>query len=878
MDIIIVKSEGRFKLKQQQQHYQGTKMGRRLRHVLIFLLIILKEPELPEAGCRCSISSPCVINRLRRTPETPCCNCDSLGLKSAPQNILKNITFLYLGNNQITSFPQNLPKSIIRLELRFNQITSIQTGALSKLPQLDILDVMYNRITNINPGIFSSHSLLREVILVSNRIKYLKNGAFSNLPKLEYLNLHRNMITSIQPGAFTNVHNLTSLYLDQNQITSIQTGIFTDLPKLIDLILGSNQIQSIQPGSFTNLQRLTDLELEKNQITSIQPGTFSNLPILKYLYLGKNKITSIQTGTFSTLPSLKCLFLNENQISFLPPSVHDMLSAIHSVSIEENPWQCDCGMVPFRLKMNGSASFENEMTCAQPDNFRGQKLKDINPEDLICNETTISTLPLDLRFESTTNCYNVTVTSPSRWYFKRNAGSTARSLNIKSTLTAPLAITPDTSHESSPSFPLPVLVGSICGTGGGIVLIGVIVLTIWCKRRTALPPSGQNSNVIVTDTNTTATVDIHDDQTAQGQSHAGLRKVGNLTHNDILAALKPNAMYAGVVTTPKNSTSTSGHDQTGQGQSHALSEPYIHTPVTVQVSGHRQAGQQAITGSLNNKPTYNTGSTAKLYKVTGPYQAIIRPHTNTTAAVNTVGQGHQYEDMDTQHDQTEQGQSQAITKSYANIAVTAVISGHDQTEQAQATTPSFDARNLAYNQGTFLSQPNRLYTGVGSPPNNPKKESTSPGKPVEENIPGSPNQIESPKDEPLPLPPSRESADTLLAVSEPCAYQILKSPKSTRTGIRQSAKKKALGQPDKPPKEEPDPLPPSRTVDDGLKADSEPHLYEDVDAPPKSPKPIGTGLRKFAKNKTIVTENKNITVKDEPPPPLPPPRKDTVTM
>eukprot|EP00058_Branchiostoma_floridae_P028007 XP_002613498.1 hypothetical protein BRAFLDRAFT_71892 [Branchiostoma floridae] len=427
--------------------------------------------------------------------------------------------------------------------------------------------------------------------------------------------------------------------------------------------------------------------------------------------------------------------------------------------------------------------------------------------------------------------------------------------------------------------PLPVLISSTCGTVGGIVMIGVIILAVCCKGKTRNPPSGQDSKVIVTVTNTTATGEA--DQALQGL------KVEAHMHNKVLAALKQNPMYIGVGTPPKDSTSTSCHDQTGQGQSQTITKSDLNTTATVVTSDHdnqyedidnhhNQTGQgqsQNITESHTNT-TDSVLTSGHDQTGQGQYQNITESHTNTTASVLTSG-----------HDQTGQGQSQAITESHTNTTATATISGHDQTAQTQSqnTTQSFDVRNLAYNQGVSLSQQNRLYTGVESPPNNQTSEGAGPGKPVEIKTSGSPNQSKPLKDEPAPLPPPREGADTLQAVSESYVYEDvdspLKSPKPRGTGVWPSAKNEALEKANKtkPTKEEPPPLPPPRRVDDALFAVSQPHLYEDVDAPPKSPIPTGAGPRNFAKNKTIVTGNKNKTVKDEPPP-LPPPRKGDLTM
>ncbi|XP_019626205.1 PREDICTED: leucine-rich repeat transmembrane protein FLRT3-like [Branchiostoma belcheri] len=300
-------------------------MWRKLRHLLIFLLIILKEPNTPEAGCSCSTSTFCQIRPLWFTRRTPCCNCDGQNLTGIPPDLPENIAFLYLGNNKITSFPQNIPKSIGQLELENNQIRSIPPGALSCLLQLVELNLDKNGITNVKPGTFSDHKMLYTVCLSSNNITEIQTGTFSNLPELKRLFLH------------------------------------------------DNQINQIQPGAFLNLPKLWSLGLRSNRMTSIRPGTFTNLPKLEYLDL------------------------EANRLSVLPQSAHGMLPAgiRKIICFEKNPWQCDCRMRPFRLKMTGSAKFENKITCEHPAHLRGQKLKDINPEDLICKETTASTLPFD---------------------------------------------------------------------------------------------------------------------------------------------------------------------------------------------------------------------------------------------------------------------------------------------------------------------------------------------------------------------------------------------------------------------------------------------------------------------------------------------------
>eukprot|EP00058_Branchiostoma_floridae_P017648 XP_002603137.1 hypothetical protein BRAFLDRAFT_63230 [Branchiostoma floridae] len=353
----------------------------------------------------------------------------------------------------------------------------------------------------------------------------------------------------------------------------------------------------------------------------------------------------------------------------------------------------------------------------------------------------------------------------------------------------------DCSYQGLTSIPqnLPTSISGLNLIGAGIVLIGTIILTIWYKRRTNHPPSGTNPNAVGSNTNTTVSVlssdlgnqyediDSHHDQTGQGQSQtnnqshevkkkvlASLKpnsmygeagtpqkdpvstnnhdqtghvqsqantqslKVGKLSHAEVLAALKPNVMYAGVVTPKQDPESTIGlnqyedidshYDQTGQGQSQAITESNTNTTAAVPISGHSQTPDRSITESLDTKrPQCSTlagGPNSKLkalYKVAGQYQALAKSNTNTTYAVVPSGHDHQCEDMNQQNN-ADQGPSQLSTNTNTNTTATAVTSGldhqyedmnqHDQTGQGQ----SQDAENTCYGTGKAASQPNSLYT------------------------------------------------------------------------------------------------------------------------------------------------------------------------
>ncbi|KAI8517143.1 hypothetical protein Bbelb_057240 [Branchiostoma belcheri] len=74
-------------------------MGGKLRHILIFLLILLKEPNMPEAVCSCAPSSQC--------------KCNEMGLTSIPENLPTSIKLLNLASNQITTIQKGPNHNVV---------------------------------------------------------------------------------------------------------------------------------------------------------------------------------------------------------------------------------------------------------------------------------------------------------------------------------------------------------------------------------------------------------------------------------------------------------------------------------------------------------------------------------------------------------------------------------------------------------------------------------------------------------------------------------------------------------------------------------------------------------------------------------------------
>ncbi|XP_078598763.1 uncharacterized protein LOC144874468 [Branchiostoma floridae x Branchiostoma japonicum] len=412
-------------------------MGRKLQHLLICLLVILKELKATESNCDCSTTSSCICS------SSSSCDCNTMGLTSVPQTLPSSITDLNLRDSRFTTLSQSdfsRYRSLRNLYLGGNNVSTINARAFYYQSSLATLNLTHNRLTSLRADMFEGLSVLQNLYLYYNDISFIEartfcptpqliqlslsgnnvtsilqathnvfdcvNGlqylhlsighmkvippnVFDNLSRLIHLYLHINEISSIPLDAFANLSLLRRLRLESNQITDIQPGTFSNLRRLQDLYLNSNLISNIESATFSNLHQLQELYLYSNQITAIQSGAFSNLPQLRHLRLENNKLHTISPGLLTGLGNLQELQLQNNQIATLPLVAYDKLSSITTVNINNNPWQCDCRMVPFRMKMTGSHSFENQTMCEGPNNFHGQKLIDINPEDLICEEPTM---------------------------------------------------------------------------------------------------------------------------------------------------------------------------------------------------------------------------------------------------------------------------------------------------------------------------------------------------------------------------------------------------------------------------------------------------------------------------------------------------------
>ncbi|XP_066298915.1 uncharacterized protein [Branchiostoma lanceolatum] len=369
---------------------------------------------------------------------------------------------------------------------------------LTSVPQdlpttITVLDLDNNAITNLSQSDFSRYRRLTGLYFSDNQISMIHNKTFNNLISLTYLNL------------------------DENQITNLPADIFVDISNLEWLDLHQNQITSLSADTFEGLGKLRTLWLYQNQITNLPADIFAGLGSLERLSLNWNDIRSIEAGMFNDTTQVRSLNVGYNSISTIAADIYDILASISTVNINNNPWQCDCRMAPFKQRMTGSYPFENQIICAGPGNLTGQYLRDVNPEDLICEDTTpvYFTLSTKRIVASTLNLSTISSSTTFHHSAKSTSKAPTSSPTASNTPTAdrnPGWSTARTDSRSPFAFQSTITEIISGPTGGGIVLsvplvatvffflglfiISAIALTVWCmyKRRERDPKSVQNSS------------------------------------------------------------------------------------------------------------------------------------------------------------------------------------------------------------------------------------------------------------------------------------------------------------------------------------------------------------------------------------------------
>lgn len=249
----------------------------------------------------------------------------------------KQLEEIDLAYNDLETIPSVFDscEKLISIFLESNSITTVDSGAFSKLKNLQELYLQINNIVDLPATLLQSSARIKTVSLRDNEIRELPQGFLTNLTSLRFLFLSRNPFKSPHDisNTFKGLKNLITLWLSATNIRVISQDSFKGLTSLNVLELDNNQIEFLPTNVFYELKQLEELGLSGNQIFSIDSSCFAELPKLLKLELHNNSITQFDFGTFAGLNLLTSLTINDNQVRFLRSNAFGALEKLKMLDI-----------------------------------------------------------------------------------------------------------------------------------------------------------------------------------------------------------------------------------------------------------------------------------------------------------------------------------------------------------------------------------------------------------------------------------------------------------------------------------------------------------------------------------------------------------------
>eukprot|EP00096_Caligus_rogercresseyi_P013821 TRINITY_DN6421_c0_g1_i2.p1 TRINITY_DN6421_c0_g1~~TRINITY_DN6421_c0_g1_i2.p1 ORF type:complete len:1396 (-),score=344.95 TRINITY_DN6421_c0_g1_i2:865-5052(-) len=150
------------------------------------------------------------------------------------------------------------------------------------------------------------------------------------------------------------------------------------------LNLSDNNINHLPPIAFEEASSLEVIDLSGNEISAVGARTFLSLPSLRTIRLQRNNIKCVHHDAFKGLRNLESLFLNWNKLETLPSGLLDGTRRLEDLELEGNPLRCDCHINWLMAWLQRAPSLSGGAECRKPAYLQGQKLTDINFEQLKC--------------------------------------------------------------------------------------------------------------------------------------------------------------------------------------------------------------------------------------------------------------------------------------------------------------------------------------------------------------------------------------------------------------------------------------------------------------------------------------------------------------
>ncbi|KAL3427758.1 conserved leucine-rich repeat protein [Phlyctema vagabunda] len=199
------------------------------------------------------------------------------------------------------------------LDLHGNLMKAIPMG-LRRLELLTTLNLSNNKLDNSCFEVLSQISALRDLKIAGNSLSGALDSSISKLTNLEVLDIQRNALTSL-PDGLVELVRLRVLNIAENKISALDFGVLSKLP-LVELVARKNNLSgTLIADEVAELPHLQILDVIANSLTGLTNSAI-NLPALHQLSCSSNRLKSLPDMT--TWVSLLTIAAEDNSIPSLP--------------------------------------------------------------------------------------------------------------------------------------------------------------------------------------------------------------------------------------------------------------------------------------------------------------------------------------------------------------------------------------------------------------------------------------------------------------------------------------------------------------------------------------------------------------------------------
>ena len=225
----------------------------------------------------------------------------------------------------VDSFGKEVPSQTVRVSV-CDRTGAVRDAIVALVPVSTCGDVTAAHLSAID-----------SLSLSDARLAELQTGDLSGLTGLTMLNLQENRLSSLPDDFFDDLTSLSqALSWECNRLTSIPSELFTP-PNLTYLDLSNNRLGGEVPTALGNLSSLTFLSLSRNQLDGEIPTELSNLSNLTFLSLSGNRLDGEIPTELSNLSNLKELWLWGNQLEGeIPTELSNLSNLDYTGSLQQS--------------------------------------------------------------------------------------------------------------------------------------------------------------------------------------------------------------------------------------------------------------------------------------------------------------------------------------------------------------------------------------------------------------------------------------------------------------------------------------------------------------------------------------------------------------